>query len=194
MCKLQVCKLVKMEAEGKMAIARPYEKCALVMGVLSCLEEEKAKVFEALENSFGPILHESAPVAFSYTSYYDEEMGSRPVRYFLMFQDLVDPSTLAKVKKKTNEIELLFSSPIGNPLARRVNLDPGILSLSSFILATCKDRSHRIPLHDGIYAETTLIYQDKDFQRLPWTYADYSSPAVRAVLRSFRDEYRRLLK
>lgn len=114
-----------------MSLARPYEKCALVVGVLSCLEDEKAKVFEALEASFGPILHESAPEQFSYTDYYDEEMGSRPVRYFLMFRDLVDPSTLANIKKKTNEIELLFSSPLGNPLARRVNLDPGILSLSS---------------------------------------------------------------
>lgn len=180
-----------------MAIARPYERCALVLGVLSCLEEEKeekAKAFESLESSFGPILHESEVLDFSYTNYYDKEMGARPCRYFLMFRNLVDPSTLADIKKKTNEIELLFSSSIGNPLARRINLDPGLLSLSSFILATCKDRSHRIPLHDGIYAETTLIYQDKDFQRLPWTYADYSSPEVRAVLRFFRDEYRRLLK
>lgn len=187
----------KKEVVCKMAIARPYERCALVVGVLSCLEEEKeekAKAFESLESSFGPILHESEALDFSYTNYYDKEMGARPVRYFLMFRNLVDPSTLADIKKKTNEIELLFSSPIDNPLARRINLDPGILSLSSFILATCKDRSHRIPLHDGIYAETTLIYQDKDFQRLPWTYADYSSPKVRDVLRFFRDEYRRLLK
>ena len=75
-----------------------------------------------------------------------------------------------------------------------MNLDPGLLSLSNFILATCKDRSHRIPLRDGIYAETTLIYQDKDFQRLPWTYADYSSDEIKAVLRGFREKFKKMLK
>ncbi|MBR0521438.1 MAG: DUF4416 family protein [Spirochaetales bacterium] len=38
------------------------------------------------------------------------------------------------------------------------------------------------------------MYQDHDFQRLPWTYADYSSDEVRSVLRSFRSRYRELLR
>lgn len=177
-----------------MAIARPYTDCALVMGVLSSAEGESGRILAVLEDAFGPIQLASPTMDFSYTDYYDGEMGSRPVRYLLMFRNLVDPSTLSDIKTATNELELSFAVPAGSPSGRRVNLDPGILSLSSFILATCKDRSHRIPLKDGIYAETTLIYQNKDFQRLPWTYADYSSDEVRSVLRSFRNEYRRLLK
>ena len=45
-------------------------------------------------------------------------------------------------------------------------------------------------LRDGIYAETTLIYRNHDFQCLDWTYADYRSDGIRSVLRDFRDTYK----
>ena len=171
-----------------MATARAYSKCALVIGVLSTAEERRAELLSVLENNFGPIESQSSNMDFSFTDYYDSEMGSRPQRYLLLFRNLVDPSDLADIKIRTNELEKLFATAEGN---RHVNLDPGVLSLSSFILATCKDRSHRIPLHDGIYGETTLIYKDHDFQSLPWTYADYRSDEIRSLLRAFRDIYKK---
>ncbi len=174
-----------------MATAREFEKCALVLGILSSLEERHDEIIACLEEHFGPVERQSPVFDFSFTDYYDSEMGGRPVRYLLLFQDLVDPSGLADFKTLTNSLEKRFAFEDGR---RRVNLDPGILSLSNFILATCKDRSHRIPLRDGIYAETTLVYQDRDFQRLPWTYADYSSDEIKAVLRDFREVYKKSLK
>ena len=174
-----------------MAKAREFEKCALVIGVLSTIEEKREDIIKALELSFGPLEAQSSVLDFSYTDYYDGEMGGRPVRYLFMFHDLVDPSELAYIKTRTNLLETIFADENGN---RRVNLDPGTLSLANFILATCKDRSHRIPLKDGIYAETTLIYQNHDFQALPWTYADYRSDEVKSILRTFRDSYRKRLK
>ena len=174
-----------------MATAREFQKCALVIGVLSTLEDKREEIIKKLEKEFGPIEAASPVLDFPYTDYYDSEMGKRPVRYLLLFENLVDPSDLADIKTKTNQIETTFADENGN---RRVNLDPGTLSLANFILATCKDRSHRIPLKDGIYGETTLIYQDHDFQVLPWTYADYRSDDVRAILRNFRDAYRKKLK
>ena len=160
------------------------------MGVLSTAADRQNELLRVLEREFGPIHTESPHIEFSFTDYYDNEMGGRPDRFFLLFENPVDPALLADIKTRTNEIEMLFADAEGK---RRINLDPGILSLSSFILATCKDRSHRIPLKSGIYAETTLIYQNRDFQRLPWTYADYSSDGVRAILRDFRTEYRKTL-
>ena len=174
-----------------MATAREFQKCALVMGVLSAIEEKRDEIISALEQAFGPIEAASPVLDFPYTDYYDSEMGRRPVRYLLLFRNLVDPSDLAGIKTKTNQMEISFADEKGN---RRVNLDPGTLSLANFILATCKDRSHRIPLRDGIYGETTLIYQDHDFQALPWTYAEYRSDEVKSILRAFRDEYRKMLK
>lgn len=172
-----------------MARAREYDKTALVMGVLSTSETRREELIKVLTQNFGPVFKISSTIDFSFTDYYNDEMSGRPVRYFIMFNNLVDPSTLADIKTKTNEIELLFADNHG----RRVNLDPGILSLASFILATCKDRSHRIPLKNGIYGETTLIFQDHDFQRLPWTYADYSCDEVKEILRDFRLCYKRMI-
>ena len=173
-----------------MATARDFRKCALVIGILSTSEDRREEITTMLETDFGPVEEQSPVLDFPYTDYYDNEMGGRPDRFFLLFENPVDPALLADIKTRTNEIEMLFADAEGK---RRINLDPGILSLSSFILATCKDRSHRIPLKNGIYAETTLIYQTRDFQRLPWTYADYSSDGVRAILRDFRTEYRKTL-
>ena len=173
-----------------MAEAREFQRCALIIGVLSTLESQHDRLIAVLEDNFGPVDMHSPVLDFSFTDYYDDEMGGRPVRYLLLFRNLIDPSALADIKTLTNELEKQFSLD-GN---RRINLDPGTLSLANLVLATCKDRSHRIALKDGIYGETTLIYQDHDFQRLPWTYADYSSEEVRSILRSFRARYRELLK
>ena len=173
-----------------MAEAREFQRCALIIGVLSTLESQHDRLIAVLEDNFGPVDMHSPVLDFSFTDYYNSEMGGRPVRYLLLFRNLIDPSALADIKTLTNELEKQFSLD-GN---RRINLDPGTLSLANLVLATCKDRSHRIALKDGIYGETTLIYQDHDFQRLPWTYADYSSDEVRSILRSFRARYRELLK
>ena len=173
-----------------MAEAREFQRCALIIGVLSTLESQHDRLISVLEENFGPVDMHSPVLDFSFTDYYDSEMGGRPVRYILLFRNLIDPAALADIKTLTNELEKQFSLE-GN---RRINLDPGTLSLANLVLATCKDRSHRIPLKDGIYGETTLIYQDHDYQRLPWTYADYSSDEVSAILRSFRTRYREILK
>ncbi len=177
-----------------MALAKAFEKCALVIGVLSTAEEKREELFDRLEAKFGKIALASPVLDFPYTDYYDAEMGGRPVRYLLMFETLIDPSTLAAIKTWTNALEMEYASQDAVAQGRKINLDPGILSLASFILATCKDRAHRIPLRDGIYAETTLIYQDKDFQRLPWSYADYCSEEIKEILKSFRTFYKNLLK
>ncbi len=170
-----------------MAKAKDFEKNALVIGILSTLEEEHEMLVKMLEEHFGPILETSKILDFPYTDYYDGEMGGHPVRYFFFFKNLVNPQSLASAKLTTNSIEHSFADSVG----RRINIDPGLLSLDNLILATCKDRSHRIPLQDGVYGEVTLIYQNGDFQKLPWTYADYSSDEVRAILRHFRDLYKK---
>ena len=115
------------------------------MGVLSTLEEQHDRLISVLEENFGPVEESSPVMDFSFTDYYDAEMGGRPVRYLLMFRDLVDPGALADIKTLTNELEKQFAAEGGG---RRVNLDPGTLSLANLILATCKDRS--IPIQSRL--------------------------------------------
>ena len=165
-----------------MAQAKQFEKNALVMGVLSTLEEEKQDLFKRLEKLFGPIEKVTVSMPFSFTDYYNAEMNGEPARYFILFKRQVTPSNLATIKLKTNRLEKRYAKN-GN---RRINLDPGLLSLSSLILASCKNRSHRIALAKGVYAELTLIYKDKQFNNLPWTYADYASKPVQDILVDFR--------
>ncbi|MCR4676902.1 MAG: DUF4416 family protein [Sphaerochaetaceae bacterium] len=174
-----------------MAQARQFEKTALIIGILSAMEEERPRLMKMLEEAFGPVKAATPVMDFPFTDYYDSEMGGHPVRYILLFERLIDPSTLSAVKTRTNEMEKLFT---GKGTGRPINIDPGTLSLANLILATCKDRAHRIPLSDGIYGEVTLIYQNGDFQALPWTYADYSSDEVRMHLRVFRSQYRLMLR
>ncbi|NLZ76641.1 MAG: DUF4416 family protein, partial [Spirochaetales bacterium] len=61
-----------------------------------------------------------------------------------------------------------------------------LLTLGNLVLATTKNRSHRIALDVGIYAELTLIYHDRSYRALPWTYADYKSPKTIMLLNSWR--------
>ena len=157
------------------------------MGVLSTLPEEKEALRRILVKEFGPIDYESQEFDFIFTDYYVPEMGSGIKRFFYSFVNLVNPDQLPDIKIRTNELEEKFATPDGN---RKINLDPGLLSLSSLILATTKNNVHRIPLRKGIYGEVTLMYVNKEYQTLPWTYADYRTPAFHEIFK----EMRQLLK
>ena len=109
-------------------------------------------------------------------------MGENIFRSYWAFGELIDPSRLSMIKLSTNVIELRLAKNS----CRLVNLDPGILGTARFCLATTKDRSHRIPLSDGIYAELTLIFEHREFKALPWTYPDWASEPVRKMMAELR--------
>ena len=112
----------------------------------------------------------------------------------LAFRDLVAPERLAEIKLRTNALEQELASAGAFPEPRPLNLDPGLLTLGKFLLATTKDQAHRVYLRDGVYAEVTLRYHAGAFEPWPWTYADYREAAVRDFLREARDYYRRRLR
>ena len=75
-----------------------------------------------------------------------------------------------------------------------MNLDPGLLSLPRFVLATTKESAHRIPLEEGIYAEITLLYEKGSFRPLAWTYPDFRSEGYIVLLNEIRLRYKSQLK
>lgn len=166
-----------------MGTVKKFPEAALVIGILMTGSDREA-LLSALLEAFGPILTMTEPKPFTFTDYYDEEMGGKPHRFFVMHQNLIAPDTLAQTKLKTNDLEKRFSQA-GN---RRINLDPGILSLHNFILATTKNRVHRIPLRDGVYGEVTLQYKNKEFCPFSWTYADYRTPDICRLFEDFRQK------
>lgn len=148
------------------------------------------KLITLLTENFGPVDFESELLEFNYTDYYNLEMGNKIERFFLSFQNLIDPENLSDIKILTNEIENSFLIDS----QRKVNLDPGMLSVKRFILATSKDNGHRIPMKNGIYGEVTLLFINKNFQALPWTYIDYKSEEYSKILKNIRIIYKNNLK
>ena len=162
----------------------------LIIGILVSELKLPEPLIIRLKNDFGTIERVDGPYPFNYTQYYNDEMGDTIQKFFLTFNQLVEPDRLAEIKELTNLIEEEFRS--GNK--RRVNLDPGILSETRFILATTKDRGHRVPLKNGIFGEVTLIYMNKEYRPLPWTYADFCDPVYRNLLKEIRKSYLKQIK
>ena len=160
---------------------KEYEKVELFMGVLSS-KGFPLELRKTLEENFGEIEIVTEPIPFTFTNYYDEEMGRPIERFFILFKNLVRPDFLVKSKKLTNELEKRWEE--GGK--RKINLDPGTLSEANVILATTKNRAHRVAIGDNLFAEITLIYQNHGFASFPWTYSDYKSEEVQNVLFSFR--------
>ena len=116
-------------------------------------------------------------------------MGQGLLKRFLVFDAFFSPDCLPEVKNFTIRLEKELIENQKYPEDRPLNLDPGLLQLGKFLLATTKDQAHRIYLRDNIFAEVTLRYQRTGFAPWPWTYADYQEPALLAFL----DDSRALL-
>lgn len=174
-----------------MGIPRPPKKVALILGVLSSIPELMRPAAERCALEFGPIDLASDLVDFSFTRYYDAEMGAPIKRQLFSFANLIEPDALAAIKLRTNAVEAEFANSGKYSIARPVNLDPGYVAASKLVLATTKDYSHRIYLRDGIYAEVTLVYHGQQFEPLQWTYPDYCTESYVRFFMDVRAAYLR---
>ena len=166
----------------------------LIVAAFSRHAEALDRARQRLERELGPVGLAGAPFRFDQTAYYEPTMGADLAKQLLAFRDLIAPERLPEIKLRTNALERELASSGAWPEARPLNLDPGLLTLGKFLLATTKDQAHRVYLRDGIYAEVTLRYHAGAFEPWPWTYADYREPAVRDFLRQARDFYRERLR
>lgn len=158
-----------------MATPRAPEKAVMFVGVLASNRECLTVAAQALTGQFGMPDRASIVWPFENTDYYLEELGENPIRVFFAWTRLFSTDDIAKIKITTNAIELKLAEKIGGSLSRPVNLDPGYLTCAKLVLASAKNFSHRIHLHDNIYAEVTLQYRGKCFHTLPWTFPDYGA-------------------
>jgi hypothetical protein len=157
----------------------------LVIGVFTNDQQLFVPVLDRLTELFDDIDLMSPWIPFDYTSYYEREMGPGLMRRMIAFKTLIDQSSLAAIKLKTNAIERDLS--VGRN--RDVNIDPGYMLRERFVLATGKNFTHRIYIGDNIYADLTLIFQKGLFQSLPWTYPDYKATEVQSFLYRVRNKF-----
>jgi len=163
----------------------PYPSAKLFCGLLARELPLMEAAVERLELVAGKTDYWSLPFLFGCTRYYEQELGADLQRVFVSFVDLVDPSELGRFKIEANRIEeeLAETAP---PHRRRVNIDPGCLTMHSVILASTKNFQHRIPIGRGIYAEQELLFTKVGVRLLPWTYPDYRAPVSAEIFRQIR--------
>lgn len=161
----------------------------LISGEANLFKEAEKR----LSQKFGLVDFKSPILSFQHAHYYESEMGPNLKRKFISFQSLIDPAEIGEIKLFTNQLEQDFLHPETDD--RRINLDPGYLTLSKLVLASTKNYQHRIYLGRGIYAEVTLRYKKgKSFEPWEWTYPDYRAREYLEIFNHLRKIYQNQLK
>jgi hypothetical protein len=159
------------------------EPVKLFIGLMYDKDVPIDDVLARLNKKFGPCEFSSGPVPFSWTDYYEKEMGKNLLKAYHCFKKLIDRDNLPAIKLATNALEREYAGNAG----RRVNIDPGYLSRDKLVLASTKDFYHRLYLADGIYGEVTLHFRRDVFRYFSWTYPDYKEEAVHEMLIKARE-------
>ncbi|MBN1759820.1 MAG: DUF4416 family protein [Chitinispirillaceae bacterium] len=140
-------------------------------------------VLDELDRWHGTRDHAYGPVPFSWSAYYNDEMGSNLQKMYFSYRDSIDRDLLPSIKLRTNAIEREYAGPDGN---RIINIDPGYIARDKVVLATTKDFFHRLHLANGIYGEVTLHYRKGRFRYFSWTYPDFRDPEIMRFLERIR--------
>lgn len=177
-----------------MAVPKPPHPAFQLVAVFSRHDAAIDWVRMKVVGEWGKIVLASPKFDHSETHYYEDEMGADLRKQFLMVASdsksgFYDPARLAQSKLESNRWEMELASAANYGESRPVNIDPGYLTLSKLVLASAKDRAHRIYLDHGIYAEECLYFLG-GWKSRPWTYPDYQ----RSDFHGFFDEARDYLK
>jgi hypothetical protein len=164
----------------------PPESVKLIASIICRAKESFSGALERVIDRWGSVDFISERLEFDYTDYYEKEMGSHLWRKIVSFEGLIGPDRIASVKYAANAIEASLSAESGG---RVVNIDPGYLNSYHLMLATTKPGPHRPYLQNGMYADLTLIFREKSFRALPWTYPDYQSDIMTAIMNVLRQKY-----
>ncbi len=165
------------------------QKAVLSAGIMFSDQSFFKKSVDELKKSFGNLLFISRSFDFCYTDYYAKEMGASLLKRFVFFKKFVEQDKLPDIKHIAWDIEEKLS--IDNK--RRVNIDPGLLTMEKFILSTGKNYSHRIYMGKGVFADLNLVFKNDDFQEFEWTYPDYRQDETKRILlivRKYLKEYK----
>ena len=140
-----------------------------------------------LSDRFGEVILYLDAGDFKHSQYYKEEMGDHLSRQFIAIKPPFHEELLPEAKRFARTLEWRFCRESNkDKIHRRINIDPGFVSLSKVVLSTSKNYSHRIYLADGVYAEVTLIFRDRVWKTLEWTYPDYTTQQVKQFLLNCR--------
>jgi len=106
-------------------------------------------------------------------------------KIFFSVKDLISLEGISELKIFTNALE----NNLCAGSRRRVNIDPGYILSSRFVLLSTKNFQHRIHIGGGIFAEMTLRADEDGFHACPWTFPDFRADTYRLFLNNERRDY-----
>ena len=113
-------------------------------------------------------------------------MGKDLKKKIVIFKNLIDREKLADIKHWTNALEDSESEEN----KRRINLDPGYLTICNVILASAKEMPHKVYIGEGMFGDVVLEFKNKSFQHSEHTFPDYKSDAIKSFLNKVRESYK----
>ncbi|TWU01119.1 DUF4416 family protein [Stieleria varia] len=178
-----------------MAEIELVEPVIRICAVISRYAEVRQWAIERITDRWGQLVLISHDFPFTAGGFYDAQMGRDLRKVMVACRQPCQPDGLAEWKLETNAWEREFAEQSQHPGAqypesRPLNLDPGYVTQAKLVLATTKDRDHRLYLHDGIFAEVTLNYTAKQWVSHRWTYPDYRTDEMKAFAQQCRDHLR----
>lgn len=177
-----------------MSAARFIEPVVRFCAVITHHEAAREWAISRLADQWGKATNCSSEIPFEAGGYYTPSMGSGLKKSLIAVAGFADPGRLADWKKETNQWELEYTSACQHEEERPLNLDPGYMTQAKLVLATTKDRDHRLYLRDGMFAEVTLTYVGKLWQHHRWTYPSYRTAEVAEFANQCRADLRQHLK
>ncbi len=169
-----------------MGIAKQHPLCLQVIAAFSRYDSAIEWLWNRVAVQLSPIAMISPIYPFLESKYYRASMGDQLKKQFAILSTWYDPADLATHKLMSHDWENEVAKSIHFDVERPLNIDPGYMSMTKLVLASTKNREHRIYLRDGIYAEVTLAFRDQHWQPLPWTYPDYQRQDFRVFFHEAR--------
>jgi hypothetical protein len=184
--------VVRFDSEEVFVVAsvRFVEPVVRFCGVITRHDAARQWAIRQIAEQWGAVSLTSAEIPFEAGGYYTPSMGSDLRKTLVALTGFVDPAGLADWKHQTNRWESKYASLSQHVEPRPLNLDPGYMTQAKLVLATTKDRDHRIYLRDGMFAEVTLTYVGKLWQHHRWSYPSYRTQEVA----DFANECRKRLR
>ncbi len=137
------------EEEPHLASVRYVEPVVRFCAVITRHPAARQWALERLSDQWGSIQVMSSEIPFEAGGYYTPTMGAELTKTMVAFDGFQDPAGLSDWKHQTNDWEIAYAAESNHPEPRPLNLDPGYTTQAKLVLATTKDRDHRIYLKDG---------------------------------------------
>lgn len=157
-------------------MSKPFlpEKGLLITAVMTNTKNLFVPVLNEFEKKFGGCFLLSPWFEFSHSRYYENEMGKNLKKRFICFKNPINQDSLSYVKNFAYETENRYLADN----KRKINLDPGILTIEKYVLSTFKNFSHRIYLGNKVFAEVEFGFKNSRPYFFEWTYPDYMQKEV----------------